>query len=168
MNFWKTLWQMFLEGWKAWALHPIDETISVIPPTMPPEAPTTPTVPPEAPTYLWTTPAQAKHSTRVLCDEAGLSLKDKNTVCAVIMAESEFYNSARNENKNSKGIVTSTDWGICQINDRYHIGPKGDFPSVLYVLNNPEHVVRWMIDMYKRGHINWWSAYQNGSYKRFL
>jgi hypothetical protein len=118
--------------------------------------------------YKWDTPENAKHSVRLICDDQGLTLEQKNLVCAVIMAESGFYNTAKNFNKNSKGETTSTDWGICQINDRYHIGAGNTFPSVEYVLGNPDKVVLWMIKMYKQGHLNWWCAYANGSYKKYL
>ena len=130
--------------------------------------PSTPAVDTIAPKYLWDTPINAKHSVRVICDEEGLSVNDKNLICAVIEAESGFYNTAKNLNKRSDGTVSSTDFGICQINDRYHIGVGKDFPSVDYVLNNPDQAVRWMIKMYKAGLITMWCAYTNGSYKRFL
>lgn len=117
---------------------------------------------------LWDTPANVRHSVRVLCDNANLPLADKNIVCAVIQAESGFNNAAVNSNKNSKGTVTSRDWGVCQINDFFHIGPKSDFPSVDYVLAHPQEVVEWMIGLYKKGKINLWSAYNDGRYKAYL
>lgn len=122
----------------------------------------------EVPKYLWDTPEQARHSVRVICDEEGLSVKAKNIVCAVIGAESGWKNTAKNENKNRKGIVISTDWGICQINDHYHVGDGLAFKSVQYILDNPEMCVRWMCKMYKAGLIKLWCAYTNGSYKKFL
>jgi hypothetical protein len=33
-------------------------------------------------------------------------------------------------NRRDDGAISATDWGICQINDRFHIGPNMDFPSV--------------------------------------
>lgn len=118
-------------------------------------------------TYEWDTPEKARHSARMVMDTFGLSWSEKDLLCAVIMAESGFLNTAKNENKNSAGVVTSTDWGICQINDRYHIGVKGSFPSVEYVLANPDKVVAWMVKMYKQGHLGWWCAFSNGSYKKY-
>ena len=127
----------------------------------------------------FSTPHNAYHSTRVLCDQMGLSLdhcvdvdgemyQPKDIICATIWGESEFDNSSKNINRNSKGVATSTDWGICQINDRYHIGIGNDFPSIQYVLDNPGKCVEWMIKMYQAGHIDWWCAHQNGWYKHFL
>lgn len=129
--------------------------------------------------YLWDTQDNARHSVRLICDEMlpivrsvsvnGKLYMPKDIICAVIMGESQFYNDVVNKNKDPKtGQVTSTDWGICQINDYWHIGQGKDFPSVQYVLDNPEMAVRWMINMYKAGKINLWCAYVNGSYKRWL
>jgi len=157
---------------------------SVPTPGTPPVAPETithttlPVV--EAPTVLlFDTPQHAYHSVRVLCDNAGLPFEKtvdvdgvmhmpKDIICSVIMGESEFYNTAKNINRRADGTVGSTDWGICQINDRFHIGVGADFPSVEYVLANPDKAVEWMIKMYKLGHINWWCAYSGGRYKQFL
>lgn len=140
---------------------------------------TTPTVPiapqaniepravlnPTAP-YDWSTPKAACHSVRVICDEEGLQWHEKELIAKVINAESGFKNWAKLENKKD-GKVWSTDWGVCQINDWYHIGPGKTFPSVTYVLDNPDKVVRWMIKQYKAGNLEWWVAYKSGSYKRF-
>ena len=117
---------------------------------------------------MWDTHDNAKHSARVIMDTFGLTWDEKDLLCAVIEGESSFLNTAKNFNRNSKGQMTSTDWGICQINDRYHIGQGNDFPSVQYVLDNPSEVVAWMCKMYKAGHLNWWCAYANGYYKKFL
>lgn len=127
----------------------------------------------------WDTPKHAYHSTRVLCDNAGLTLEKtvlvdgilympKDIICATIMGESEFNNKALNNNKNSQGVITSVDYGICQINSRYHIGAKLDFPSVQFVLENPDKAVQFMISMYKAGQIDMWCAHKNGWYKHFL
>ena len=118
--------------------------------------------------YPFDTQAHARHSVRVICDEEQLSVEEKNLLCAVIMAESGFKNQAKCLNKNKEGVVTSTDWGVAQINDFYHIGEGLTFPSVQYVLDNPDKVIRWMIKMYRRGRLGWWIAYKNGSYKKYL
>ena len=164
----------FLARILHWNMNTDHETLSLPPenpaPTVPLNAPISPISPPEPidGTFLWDTPENAKHSVRVICDNMGLSLADKNLICAVIMGESEFYNTAKNENKNSQGIVTSTDWGICQINDRFHIGKGKDFPSVQYVLDNPDKAVEFMIKMFKAGKLSMWCAYSNGSYKKYM
>lgn len=122
--------------------------------------------------YDWDTPILARHSVRVIADEEGLTLEQKNTMCATIGGESGWDNNAKNPNYafNSRGqkYLASTDWGICQINDHYHIGKDKSFPSVEYVVQNPEAVVRWMCTQWKRGRRNWWIAYKSGAYKRYL
>ena len=128
---------------------------------------------------LWDTPKHAYRSTRILCDKAGLSLaKTVNVdgilytpadiVCSVIMGESEFSNNARNFNKNKAGVVTSVDYGICQVNSYFHIGLGKDFESVDFVLNNPGRMVQWMINNYKLGKISMWCAYTSNWYKHYL
>lgn len=114
-------------------------------------------------------PLTARHAIRVIGDEQGLTKTEKDIICAVIQAESGFKNTAKNENKSkTTGKVTSTDWGLCQINDYFHIGQGKSFPSVSYVLENPAKVVEWMIRQYKKGNIYYWSAYKNGSFRKFL
>ena len=113
-------------------------------------------------------PSTARHAIRVIGDEMGLTVKEKDLICAVIQAESGFKNTAKNENKGTTGKVFSTDWGLCQINDHYHIGTGKSFPSVEYVLEKPAEVVKWMIKQYKKGNLGWWVAYKSGAYKRYL
>lgn len=126
----------------------------------------------------WSDPIQARHNVRALCDLAGLIVTEKNVITAVVEAESGFLNyyiagpnqgkPVSNQNLRADGSLSSTDWGICQINDRYHIGPDKDFPSVQYVLENPQAAVEWMIKMYKAGQIDMWCAFTSGSYKKYL
>lgn len=116
----------------------------------------------------WTQPSNAYHNVRVLCDLAGLTVQEKNIICACIYQESQFENTAMCRNRNSGGVVTSTDWGICQINDYFHIGEKKDFPSVQYVLANPETVVNWMIQQYREGNLDMWVSYTSGAYLYWL
>ncbi len=118
--------------------------------------------------YKWDTAANSRHSVRVICDEMGLTWPDKNLITAVIQAESNFNNNAKCYNKNSQGVVTSTDHGICQINDFYHVGIGKKFPSVKYIMENPDKCVVWMIQMYKQGHLSMWVAFKTGAYKRYL
>lgn len=120
------------------------------------------------PKYLFDNRTNSIHSVRLLCDEQGLSLTDKNVLCACIMQESAFNNKAVNYNKNSVGKVLSTDYGICQINDYYHIGQGKDFPTVQYVLDNPDKTVLYMIRMMKAGKLNLWVSYSSGAYKHWL
>lgn len=124
--------------------------------------------PPKTNPYVFDTPQQAYHSVRVICDEEGLIPEEKNMICACIFQESRFMNSAVGRNKDKSGRVTTTDWGICQVNDFWQIGPKKTFPSVDYVLENPEKVVRWMISMYEQKKLSLWVSYSSGAYKKWL
>lgn len=120
--------------------------------------------PPEPPKYLWDTPSRAKHSLRVICDEMGMTLEQKNTMCATVMVESGFRINAVNYNKDTKGKVLSTDWGICQWNDYYH----GHEISPDEALTNPERAVRLMGEYWLRGQRTLWVAYSSGAYKKYL
>lgn len=115
----------------------------------------------------WAFPSDARKSVRILCDEMGLTLAEKDLICQVIRCESGFKIDAKNENKDEVGKVLSTDWGICQINDYYHIGAGKSFPSVQFVLENPEASIRFMIKMFKAGKLNLWVCYKAGLYKRY-
>lgn len=136
-------------------------------PTPAPKPPVEAPQPLPGPKYDWDTPVLARHSVRVICDEEGLDTALKNTLCATIGAESGWNPKAKNENKKN-GKVLSTDWGICQINDYYHIGKGKSFPSVQYVLDNPEACVRWMCKQWRAGNQHLWSAYKNGSFVKYL
>lgn len=138
-------------------------------PMPPPPSPIVPQQPPAPETLSFDTPAHAWHAVRVLCDNAGLTYDAKNVICACIYQESRFNNKAVNHNINSQTrIITSSDFGICQINDRFHIGLGKDFPSVTYVLANPDKAVQWMISMYRTGKLNLWVSYSSGAYERWL
>lgn len=170
------------------------------PTVVPLEAPVVAPAPPEAPSptrprfepveppvngYKWDTVANARHSVRVICDEEGLTLKQKNELCATVGAESgwqSYYLSGPKKGQpvkleNKKGGVTwSTDWGIAQINDWYNIKEAVTedkhlrfFPTVQYVLDNPELVIRWMCKQWKSGNANWWIAFKQKTpaYKKY-
>ena len=119
----------------------------------------------EAPVALWDTPKHAYHSVRVICDEMGLTVEQKNILCACIYQESQFMNGAVGKNK------TSTDWGLVQVNDTpgWHIGPGLRFSSVQDVLDHPEKAVRWMVSVMKNtGKLQPWASYTSGAYKKWL
>jgi hypothetical protein len=155
------LLRFFAEAWKRLVESPKPVVDELFTPKYPTEQPVIPSVDP------WQNPTTARHEVRVLCDEAGLKWDEKNLICAVIMGESGFKNTAKNENK-INGKTVSIDWGLCQINDHYHIGEGKSFPSVDYVLKNPDKVVRWMIKQYKAGNLGWWICYRSGAYLRYL
>lgn len=126
---------------------------------------------PEAPKYLWDTKESARHSIRVICDEEGLNVTDKNVICACIQQESNFNPKAVGK-PNSNGTI---DYGLCQFNNGHNksgvpfwIGPGATFSSIEEVLNNPEKNVRVMIDEFKHGRLSLWSSYSTGAYKKFL
>jgi hypothetical protein len=122
------------------------------------------------PKYIWDNPKDARHSVRVICDEEGLSVADKNVLCACVQVESGFNPKAVGENKDKTGKVWSRDWGIVQINDYYHVGngPDKSFPSTQYILDNPEECVRWMCKLWKQGKQHLWASYNSGAYKKYL
>ncbi len=91
-----------------------------------------------------------------VCREENLNSQLTYELLKTINCESGYNPQAKNQNKNAQGKVTSTDWGIIQVNDYWHIGAKKDFPSVEYVLANPEACVRWMCKMFKAGKANLW------------
>lgn len=147
---------------KTWYQHLIELILANFKPAQVPIAPPPPPTPP-APKYLWDTPEHAKHSVRVICDEFGFTLEQKNTMCATIMCESGFHIDAVNHNM-SNGRIASTDYGICQWNDFYHateITPNE-------ALNNPQKAVRLMCQYWKRGQRDLWIAYKSGAYKKYL
>ena len=126
----------------------------------------------EPETLKWDTPQNVRHSVRVMCDNAGLSVEAKNIITACIKQESNFIPKAVGKT-NSNG---TTDYGLCQYNNGrnrktgayYWIGPGADFANIAEVLNDPEKNVRIMIREYKKGNIKLWSSYSTGAYKRWL
>jgi len=118
--------------------------------------------------HLWDTQEDSKTTVRQICASEGLDASDTEIIMACIMQESEFNTQAVNHNRNDLGVIESSDYGICQINDFYHIGEGKDFPSVEYVLQNPDKCVEYMISAFKAGHLNWWVSYSSGEYKKYL
>lgn len=116
----------------------------------------------------WESILGARHNVRVLCDLAGLTLEEKNIITACVKQESNFELRVMHQNIGATGKVVSTDWGIVQINDYWHIGPRKDFPSVEYVLSHPKECVQFMIDAYKHGALKMWVSYSSGAYKQWL
>lgn len=150
---------------------------AVFEPSKPTPKPVPVTVP-ESEVLKWDTVANARKSVRIICDQEGLTVTQKNELCATVGAESgwqSYYLSGKKkgqpvklENKGKDGKVWSTDWGIMQCNDWYHIGKGKSFPSVAYVLDNPEACIRWMARNWKAGRAHWWIAYKSGLYKQYL
>lgn len=157
-------------------------------PTNPPPSPAS------TPVYDWSTTAAARLSVRELCDAMGMPLTPtftvdgrlyliKDILCACVQVESNFNKNAVHLNKVPKldtngrpilengqpiMVLSSTDFGIAQINDYFHIGPGKEFPSTDYVLQNPEADIRWMIKLFMAGHANYWCSYTSGLFKHYL
>jgi hypothetical protein len=153
---------------KKYAVPPTVVTPPKEPIIVPPEPQIAPVEEVKPEVLLWDTPERARHSARVVMDTFGLTKKDKDLLCAVLMAESGFKNNATCKNKNAKGEVTSTDWGVAQINDFWHCGKGRTFPSAKYVVDHPEEAVAFMVKMHKAKKLNLWVAFNNGSYKKYL
>lgn len=125
-----------------------------------------------------------RHNVRVLCDLGGLNTSQKNTLTACVRDESNFDTGAVHKNYvitkvtemvDGKPVETlvrtlsTTDYGIVQINDFWHIGPGKDFSSSDYVLTHPLECIQFMVDYYKQyGHLNAWCSFTSGAYKEYL
>ena len=159
---------MALLKWLDEFLHALVYGDAPMPQQTPPNMPINEPPPPEpvTPPLLWDTPANVRHSIRVLCDELGFTLEQKNTMCATIQAESGFNTHARLDNKKN-GVVWSTDWGVCQWNSYWHWEKTKEI-SPEEAVNNPEKAVRLMCKYWKAGLRNQWVAYSSGAYKRYL
>lgn len=165
----------FVQYFVSLVLNLFKQNTPQIAPTLPPEqAPEAPTSPADAPKYDWSTPAEARHSLRLICDEEGLTVAQKNDMSQIVHCESGYKNIIH-QNIASKTLsdgsvhsyVSSTDWGICMINDYWHIGPGKEFPSTDYVMNNPDACVRWMARMIKAGKRNLWVCASTGLCKNY-
>lgn len=119
---------------------------------------------PETLKYDWSTQEKARYSVRMICDEEGLSVKDKNDLCATVGAESGWKPRQRSLKANFDGTY---DHGIIQLNEKYWIGEGKLYPNIEAVYNDPEGCIRWMCRNWKRNK-NWWYAYKNGSYLRYM
>lgn len=112
----------------------------------------------------WTTATGNRHNVRVIADQEGLTVAQKNLMSQVIHCESGYNPQAINYNKDPiTGKITSTDHGICQWNDYFH----GKEISPTDATNDPEKAVRLMCTYIKAGRISQWSCYKLGLYKNY-
>lgn len=132
-------------------------------PTLPTEPPPTPPIP-ETPKYDWSTPTAARHSVRVICDEEGLTLEQKNTLCATVACESGFNIHAKHYNFSKSGKLLSTDFGLAQWNDYYH-GAEITPDEAEY---NPAKAIRLMCAYWKRNQRKLWVCYDRKMYEAYL
>lgn len=129
--------------------------------------------------YLWDTPEQVRHSCRLIADEEGLTMDQKNKMSQTIHCESGYIanisvhnclgadgeiHSVRAEKYTPEnGKILSTDNGVCQWNDKYHaheISPDE-------ALHNPEKAVRLMCKYVKDGQLKQWVCFSSGRSKNF-
>lgn len=134
---------------------------------------TTPTEPIVKYPYLWDTKENVRHSIRLICDEEGLTVAQKNDLSATLKCETGYKPLLVHDNV-VNGVVETKDYGLCAVNDWWHIAnsypnnPGKDFPSTQYVLDNPEVVMRWMCKQWKNGNAKAWVCYSRGLYKQYL
>ena len=126
----------------------------------------TPTV--ENPDILlpWEGEENCRHNVRVICDLEGLLFAEKNALSQTVHCESNYNPACVHENI-VNGKVSSTDFGIAQINDFWHIGTGKDFPSSQYVLENPEACIRWMCKQWLAGNSNAWVCHLKSLYLNY-
>ena len=144
-------------------------------PTPAPKTPVEASQPQETPFTVipWDTPKHNWHNFRVLCDLANLTLDEKNLLCACVYQESQFNNflpsgsPVTHANLVNYKLV-STDWGLCQINDYWHVRKYPDFPSATYIMDNPDKASNFMIDCYKNGLLKQWVSFSSGAYLKWL
>lgn len=115
---------------------------------------------------MWNNAQNCRHNVRAICDLEGLNEQQKNDLSGTIHCESNYNPNCVHPNV-VNGITTSTDYGICQINDYFHIGIGKDFPSVEYVLQNPEACVRWMCKQWLAGNGRLWVCYLKNIYTHY-
>ena len=84
---------------------PINEVIPPMNPNIP--------LPVNPPKYLWGNIAEVRHSIRLICDEEGMTLLQKNMCCDIASCESQFNPSVR-------GRIDPRDRGLFQWNSRWH------------------------------------------------
>ncbi len=189
ISWWMSIFEALMAALTPKAPPGVPETSqSPVPPMAALEAPKAIPAPPSPPPALdFSTPSKAYHSTRIICDDIGLSyvkniqvtlngiplglFSQKDILCACVYQESHFLTNPRpNQNRDPKtGEVWSTDYGIVQVNDYYNIGPGKPFASISEVLTNAEKCIRWMAGIYKSTNaLQPWASYTTGAYKQWL
>jgi len=102
----------------------------------------------------WDTKENCRHNVRALCDLEGLTVDQKNDFSRTIHCESDYNPECVHPNI-VNGHVSSTDYGIAQINDYWHIGPGKDFATIADAMN-PENAIRWACRQWKAGNGKLW------------
>ncbi len=110
----------------------------------------------------WDTPSHTCHAFRVLCDQSGLSLENKNLLSACVFQESRFDNKAVCHNAHS------SDLGFVQINDKIWTGIGEPFTDGADIVAHPEKAATFLIRMFKAGKLDLWVSYKSGAYHQWL
>jgi hypothetical protein len=109
--------------------------------------------------------SQTEALVRRVCAQEGMSYSATELIVAIIWAESAMKPRAIGK-PNRDGTI---DYGLCQFNSYWWIGPGKTFPTPEYVLSHPAESVKVMCQHLKKtGRYRDWSAYNNGSYKKYL
>ena len=98
-----------------------------------------------------------------LCYHVGWRGKALREAVALMCAESARYTEAYHENLDEDGEVDSTDWGLFQINDKWH--PDFEMPAGFNAIYNAEYAHQMWKDHGKS--FKAWAAYNSGAYKQF-
>lgn len=102
----------------------------------------------------WTGQENCRHNVRVLCDLEGLTVKQKDDLSSTVHCESDYNPSCVHPNI-VDGKTASTDYGIAQINDYFHIGTGKDFETIADAMD-PEKAIRWMAKQWLAGNGRLW------------
>jgi len=99
-----------------------------------------------------------------LCYHVGWRGKTLRDAVALMCAESARYEEAYHQNLDDEGKLLSTDWGLFQINDKWH--PSFEMPAGFNAIYNADYAHSMWRD---NGHsFNAWAAYNSGAYLQFL
>lgn len=130
---------------------PIVEPIIIKPPEPPP--PPEVIIPNPEPKYLWNTYENARHSTRVICDEEGLTVFQKNQLTETIKCESGFKPDVIHINANG-----TKDCGIAQLNEKYYLTPNN--MTCEDAISDPEKCIRITARAFKKGREHDWICWR--------
>lgn len=92
-----------------------EEALPKSPPVIVPEAPKPTQVEQDVPKYDWSTKTTVRRSIRIICDEEGLTVLQKDLCCDIAQCESGLKIDAKLVNSS-----TSIDRGLFQWNNKYH------------------------------------------------
>lgn len=104
-----------------------------------------------------------------LCHDVGWKSGDAlKTAVAVMCAESARYPDSWHENyigvPPDELQLVSTDWGLFQINDRWH--PDFELPDGLNPIRNAQYAYKMYKDQSKT--FKAWAAFNSGAHEKFL